>query len=108
MDFDEPVYRAFKNLNKKFLSYDKRVHISPPGFKTNYTIEEFYNNIDMNSNTDKKLIEQKSIEITMKALTLHKEGNLLLFSTGQVEIISLTNDNNILLPDILALPYYSK
>ena len=38
----------------------------------------------MNSGTDKKLIEQKSIEITMKALTLYKEGNLLLFSTGQV------------------------
>lgn len=110
MDFDEPVYRAFfKNLNRDFLSYDKRVHISPPGFKTNYTIEEFYNNIDMDGNTDKKLIEQKSMEITMKALTLHKEGNLLLFSTGKAEIVSLTKLlNNILPPDTIALPYHSR
>ena len=61
----------------------------------------------MNSNTDKKLIEQKSIEITTKALTYMLKGNLLLFSMGQAEIVSLTKLLNTT-PDIIALPIIVK
>ena len=118
MDDDEPIYRYFfKNkplewvtilnnniidLNSLYL--DKRFHISPPGETTRYKIREFYSDTE-----DLKNQEINSIEKVKYICNISNKGQILLFSTGQTEIVSLIKKLNKILPsDIIALPYFSK
>ena len=129
MDDDEPIYRSyFKDINEnlmfpiknliknifddedKFLvpqTYlmDRRYDISPPGMSTQYKIEENYLDIDDNWKESQKESHKKVIEICNQTL----DGEILLFSIGQKEILESVEKLNKVLPsDVIALPYFGK
>lgn len=120
MDDDEPVYRYFfknkplifnnmsinNSLNIDLSSFylDKRFHISPAGETTRYKIREFYSQKE-----DKDNIKERSIRKVKDICDNSNYGQILLFSSGQAEIISLIEELNRVLPTgIIAIPYFSK
>ena len=112
---------------------DRRYHISPPGETTQYIVTEYYDdNIEdikipekniQEKNIHEKNIHEKNIhekEISEKIQkTSYKKvleicqkyptGEILLFSTGEREIIEAVKElNQFLPPGDVALPYFSK
>jgi len=141
MDDDEPIYRRyFYNINDKLLFpikhpilhpffkstnflplpkyMDRRYHISPPGATTQYRVDEYYLEHDLNVyNADNSINEAKSaakaqlrgyekvIEICNKSST----GEILFFANGKKEILDAVKYLNSRLPiGNIALPYFAE
>ena len=120
MDEDEPTYRRYYRMindnrmyplseyikEKKLdrINVDRRIHISPPGVGTQYTIEEKYPPYNFPSKTN--LAEN----IVLKILDDTTDGDILLFQPGAKEIIESVrylNNNIPINKSVIALPYYS-
>jgi HrpA-like RNA helicase len=112
MDDDEPTYRRFYrdiNDNQKSpidikirekqldrINIDRRFHISPPGYGTNFPIEEIYK-----PGGDVYDIVKEVIRDGMK-------GFMLIFQPGEADIIKMVEELNRIIPDdVLAIPFYS-
>jgi len=118
MDDDELRYRSYyKEVydNYQFPNFtlqsnclnivDRRIHISPYGKTTRFSIKEYFEEIEP---VDYKAAENigilKVLEITRKFNT----GEVLFFSVGEKEIKHITKIlNEQLPPDTIALPFYS-
>lgn len=117
MEDDEPVYRRYYrdvNDNRMYplnnelkmkqldrINIDRRLHISPPGQTTRYTIDEYY--------IEDHLISDP-VQIAMDIIRKDpRGGDILLFRPGVSEILKdLERLNSILPSDTIALPYYSQ
>jgi hypothetical protein len=116
MDDDEPIYRSYytpdnhRNFKKLSLYYlDKRFHISPPGGTTQYKITEYYPYTTENENHMIAEIESREriLETVNKIIKSSATGQLLVFTTGQAEIIDLVNKINGNTPsNVICLPFY--
>lgn len=113
MDDDEPTYRRYFrdiNDNRQFplnidirdknidrINVDRRLHISPPGLTTRFTITEIYE--------ENKTPE----EIVMHIAQTSIDGDIILFQPGTKEIRnSIAKLNSILPSNFIALPFYSE
>lgn len=114
---DEPIYRRYyrdvndnrmyplsmdiysKNIDR--INVDRRLHISPPGQTTKHRIDEYYIG-------DYKVIDP--IDIAMDIIKKDPNGgDILLFRSGQSDIIKdIAKLNKILPNNTIALPYYSQ
>jgi hypothetical protein len=126
MDEDEPRYRKYyqmiddnwkwplnlnylpaqpyisKNYNSNLI--DRRIHLSPPFFSTNFKIE------------DKQIIPQSTDKLddfidklTKAIIEKSNFGDILIFQNGQNEIIKLVDKLNSSTPaNVLAVPFYSE
>jgi len=130
MDDDEPIYRTYYSLlndnhtypyrsnslyfPNNFIDanyYDRRYHISPPGKTTQHNIEEIYRPIQLfeNMKQNAKLTQEASYNTVIEIATKNPNGEILLFSTGQREIIQAVEELNKKLPQkTIALPFYTK
>jgi len=112
MDEDEPVYRRYyrdindnikspldtnlRDLNFDRINIDRRFHISPPGYGTNFPIKEIYR-----PGGDVYDIVREIIKEGMK-------GFVLIFQPGEADIVKMVDELNKFIPDdVLALPFYS-
>ena len=132
MDDDEPIYRSyFKNINEQimypikrtvldpFLNkqvlplsiyMDRRYHISPPGETTQYVISENYLDLPENGNPTENSIkaQERAYDVVIDICKRSSKGEVLLFSTGQREIIEAVEYLNKNMPaGNIALPYFS-
>jgi len=112
MDDDEPVYRRYyrdindnqlfpsntiiKNQNLDRINVDRRLHISPPGESTRFSIVDNY------------VPDENGDSLVLKLMTgADSEGDLLYFQPGQADINrSITFLNDKLPSDMIALPFY--
>ena len=109
---DEPIYRRFyRDINdnqmypfdytlQKYeldrINVDRRVHISPPGQTTRFTITEHYR-----PNDDPH-------DVIMEIIKTTNTGDILLFQSGEADILKSVQSLNKILPlDVIALPYFS-
>lgn len=136
MDDDEPIYRSYFNqindniiypikqpiINPFVLSdsnvnvflpqtlyMDRRFHISPPGETTQYKIEENYLNLEETGSNENnsKTAQLKSYNKVIEICNQSVSGEILLFSTGQKEILEAVEYLNKKLPKgNIALPYF--
>jgi len=134
MDDDEPIYRSYYKLINDNIVHpikqpifhpilkipflidsiylDRRMNISPPGESTQHTVTEIYNEaIENEYGLDEKrnsmLAQIESYKIVNMICNKSISGDILLFSTGEREIIDAVNNLNNILPDgTIALPYY--
>ena len=112
MDEDEPKYRRFYrdiNDNRKFplnkwiernkldrICVDRRLHISPPGMGTKFTITDIYSPNEQKITTINKILQTST------------EGDILVFESGTSDINKLIKEINPIIPaDVIAIPYYS-
>ena len=135
MDEDEPIYRSYYKLINDNIVFpiklpilhpilkipflidaiylDRRMNISPPGETTQYKVIEIYNEqIDITYGLDEKKnslsAQIESYRIVNMICNKSISGDILLFSTGEREIIEAVNILNNTLPEgVIALPYYS-
>ena len=136
MDDDEPIYRSyFKLINdnflyplkrpllshsfsidfKNFIIYsilmDRRFHISPPGGTTLHKITDIYlDNIQYTGDDrkDSQIAQKESYKIVEQICKKSQNGQILLFSTGQREILDAVEYlNQVLPPGDIALPYFT-
>lgn len=135
MDDDEPIYRYYYKLINSNIVYpiknsiwhpvlsipwfidsiylDRRMNISPPGATTQYNVDEIYNELmeEKYGDDEKKnsqLAQIESFKIVNMVCNKSISGDVLLFSTGEREIIEAVNYLNSTLPyGTIALPYYS-
>lgn len=113
IDNDEPIYRRYYRMindNMKFpfdinlkinnidrINVDRRYHISPPGATTRYPIKEIYHDETTNI-----------IQLTQQIIRGAK-GNILLFQSGQKDILNTIEELNKVIPsNWIALPFYSE
>ncbi len=134
MDDDEPIYRYYYKLINSNIVYpikqpimhpvlhtewlidaiylDRRMNISPPGATTQYKVEEIYSELmeEKYGDDEKKnsqLAQIESFKIVNMICNKSISGDVLLFSTGEREIIEAVNLLNSTLPEgTIALPYY--
>lgn len=137
MDDDEPIYRYYYKLINDNIVFpikqpllhhpilpdiewhidaiylDRRMNISPPGATTQYKVDEIYNeSIEKDYGIDERknsiLAQTESFKIVnMICNKSLSGGDILLFSTGEREIIEAVNYLNSTLPEgTIALPYY--
>lgn len=112
MDDDEPTYRRYyrdindnqrspidtrlRDLKLDRINIDRRFHISPPGYGTNFPIEEIYR-----PQTDIYDVVKEVIRDGMK-------GFMLIFQPGEADIIKMVEELNKITPDdVIAIPFYS-
>ena len=125
MSDDEYVYRRYyKEIDDNFsypynflnaerdltrLFVDRRIHISPPGETTQHKVVDRYLQLEPQTYYDaEKLAYNKAIEI---ATNPNSKGDILFFSLGTKEIISLVKHINEALPsnsEFICLPFYSE
>ena len=109
----EKLYIHFydtKNLNDKFQIYsiflDRGLHISPPGKSTlsnNDNYLKYVNDTDDNYENNEKNGIKKTLEICNST----SNGQILLFSIGNLEIKNIVKElNEKIPPNIVAIPYY--
>lgn len=113
IDNDEPIYRRYYRIINDNLKYpfdinlklnnidrinvDRRYHISPPGATTRFPIKEIYHDETTNI-----------IELTQQIIRGAK-GNILLFQSGQRDILNTIEELNKVIPsNWIALPFYSE
>jgi hypothetical protein len=140
MDDDEPIYRRyFYNINDKLLFpikhhiihpflnipflplpkyMDRRYHISPPGATTQYRVDEYYLEHDLNVyNPDNSINEAKTAEKAQKQgynkvidiCNKSSTGEILFFANGKKEILDAVKYLNATLPlGNIALPYFAE
>lgn len=118
MDDDEPIYRRYYRMindNRMFplskdivdkydrINVDRRMHISPPGQVTQYTITEKYGPYEFASKSN------VAEDVVMKILKDGGTGDILLFQPGikeiskSVQYINMKSSGNV-----IAIPYYSE
>ena len=107
MDDDEPVYRAFyldvPLPHRNSIWIDPRLHISPPGTTTKHKIMEHYS-IDENPREN----STRTISKVKEILKNYPVGQILVFSTGQGDILKLVEKiNKETSSDVITLPYFS-
>ena len=112
MDDDEPIYRRFYrsiNDNRKYpcdktierlgidrIAVDRRLHISPPGKTTRFTINEYYRPTE------------EPEDIVKEILSNTTKGDILFFQPGKGKIFnSIKKINEFTPPNTIAVPYYS-
>ena len=112
MDDDEPIYRRFYrsiNDNRKYpcdktierlgidrIAVDRRLHISPPGKTTRFTINEYYRPNEAPEDIIKEILRNAT------------KGDILLFQPGKGKIFSsIKKINEFTPPNTIAVPYYS-
>ena len=113
MDEDEPKYRRYYrdiNDNRKYpfdtwiskhaidrINIDRRYHISPPNYGTNYKVDEIY------------VPNGNEFETIMNILKSSPDGDILVFQSGTNEINELVSQLNKNTPnEVIALPYHSR
>lgn len=113
MDADEPIYRRYyRNVNDNLtyplnmllkekridrINIDRRLHVSPPGQTTRFTIRDFY------------LPDADPVEVVMNIIRNKGSGDILLFQPGQKEINQAIEKLNVILPpNCIAIPYYGQ
>lgn len=118
MEYDEIIYRNYfskiddnykfplsvynKNKMKEKILFnryfvDKRIHMSAPFQTTNYHIEH-----------NEKYFESDYKMILDKYIIYHPDkGNVLLFQTGEKEIMDVVEEINSKYNNVLALPFFS-
>lgn len=98
---------AERDLSRLFV--DRRIHISPPGETTQHKVIDNYLLIEPENYYDaEKLAYDKAMEI---ATDPNSKGDILFFSLGTKEIISLVKKINEELPsnsEFICLPFYSE
>lgn len=125
MDDDDPIYRRYyRNINDNrsyplsaFIeigqhdraNMDRRIHISPPGATTQYTVTDHYlSKSESDLITDKNFVDygiKKTIELANSTTT----GDILLFMSGQADIVKAVKEiNSNTASNIIALGYYSE
>ena len=107
MDDDEPVYRAFyldvELPHNNSIWIDPRLHISPPGTTTKHKIVEHYS---IDENPKENII--RTIRKVKEILKNYPVGQILVFSTGQGDILKLVEKiNKETSSDVITLPYFS-
>jgi len=102
MDDDEPIYRRYYRLindnrayplssfisNKQFdrANMDRRIHISPPGETSRYTVtDHFASKIESDSVNESNYVE-KGIELALRVINSTSAGDVLLFMAGEADI----------------------
>jgi hypothetical protein len=112
MDDDEPTYRRYyrdindnqrspldtrlRDFKLDRINIDRRFHISPPGYGTNFPIQEVYR-----PQADVYDIVREIVKDGIK-------GSILIFQPGEADIVKMVEELNKFLPDdVLALPFYS-
>ena len=112
MDDDEPVYRRYyrdindnkrspidtriRDLGLDRINIDRRFHISPPGYGTNFPIEEIYRPQGDVYDTVREIIKDGM------------KGSILIFQPGEADIVELVSKLNEETPaNVLAIPFYS-
>ena len=136
MDDDEPIYRNyFKKINDNFvypikrkiihpfylndasdlinkfkifsIFLDRRLHISPPGKSTLFPINDVYLKYDNDSDDNYENNEKNGIKKTLEICNSTSNGQILLFSIGNLEIKNIVKElNEKIPPNIVAIPYY--
>ena len=123
MEADEPIFRKFYRymddnmmfpLNTYNLNYgvdrnliDRRYHISPPGMTTQHTVNEFYENSNLEDTYEAN--ELLAIEKVKNILMSTTYGEILLFSVTVSKISQLVERlNNEMPPNCIAIPYHGK
>jgi hypothetical protein len=135
MDDDEPIYRSyFKIINdnliyplKQPVAYmpfmggttnflpqtifmERRFHMSKPGETTQHVITEIYRDLEekLDDQENSKIAQKESYKVINEICNSSTSGEILLFSTGQGEIIEAVKYLNETLPSgVIALPYFS-
>tara|TARA_B110000908_G_C10266319_1_gene464341 strand:+ start:2138 stop:7012 length:4875 start_codon:yes stop_codon:yes gene_type:complete len=107
LDDDEPIYRSFYlTVPPPFENgywIDPRMHISPPGKTTKFKIIEHY---EIDENKEENIT--RSVKKVRHILKNSINGQILVFSTGQGDIIKLVElINKQTSSDVIALPYFS-
>jgi hypothetical protein len=115
----EPLHPITNENNKHYIFplysiyLDRRFHISPPGQTTLFKITDIYNNdIKYKKNDDKYnsiLSQKKSYQLIIDICKRTTNGQILLFSTGQKEILEAVKYLNNNTPEnTIAIPYFGK
>ncbi len=102
MEDDEPIYRRyFRNINDNrayplsaFIenqtldraNMDRRIHISPPGATTQYTIQDIYLSKQESDLINEKNFLKYGIAKTIEVVNSTVSGDILLFLTGKADI----------------------
>jgi HrpA-like RNA helicase len=89
-------YDFSKSMTFDRYNVDQRLHVSPPGFTTNYEIKDYY---------------QPTVDPINLVFSLMQKGygDLLFFEPGVYEISETVRKLNRILPaQVIALPYHSK
>lgn len=125
MDDDEPIYRRYYrdiNDNRSFplnmmigynsldrANVDRRVHISPPGKTTRYTITSHYLTKE---ETDKIGVEgylRDGIDFTIKLANSTREYDILLFVAKVADVMQAVKEiNDATGPDMFAIGFYGE
>lgn len=125
MEDDEPIYRRYyrtvndnrayplsafiEDQNLDRANMDRRIHISPPGATTQYTIKDHYlSEKESNLINDKNFVDF-GIKKTIEIVNSTTQGDILLFMTGQADIRKAVAELNANIPtNVIALGYYSE
>lgn len=123
MEDDEPIYRRYYrtiNDNRAYplsafieknvfdrANVDRRIHISPPGRTTRFKITDHYLSEKESAEITEKNFVDAGIEKTVKIINTTSGGNLLLFMSGQADIVkSMTEINSKTPANVIAFGYY--
>ena len=135
MDDDEPIYRSYFQMINDNIIYpikqpiryhpfienndyflpnaifmERRFHMSKPGETTQHVITEIYKDLEEKSTEleNSKIAQLESYKVINDICNSSTSGEILLFSTGQGEIIEAVEYLNKTLPTgVVALPYFS-
>jgi hypothetical protein len=125
MEDDEPIYRRYYrdiNDNRAYplsmfifasrldrVNVDRRFHISPPGSTTQFLIEDIYLSEAESKQINENNFVEYGIQKTIKVANESSEGDILLFMSGQSDIIKSVKQINSATPsNVIALPYYAE
>lgn len=125
MEDDEPIYRRYYRTINDNLSYplssfikwnnldrvnmDRRVHISPPGSTTQYEVKDIYLSKEESDMINNKNFVNYGIQKTIKVANSTNQGDMLLFMSGQADILKSVKEINANTPsNIIALAFYSE
>ena len=123
MEDDEPIYRRYYRTindnranplsmhiqlnNMDRANVDRRIHISQPGATTKYKIIDHYLSESESNEITTENFVKKGIELTQKVISTTTRGDLLLFMTGQSDIIVSVSILNETTPsNVIAFGFY--
>lgn len=125
MDDDEPIYRRYYRMindNRMHplnsfiqknridrINMDRRIHISPPGKTTQYEIKKIYLSKEESSLVNDRNFVDMGIDLTVNVVNTTDSGDVLLFMSGQKDIVKSVQEINKRTPaNTICLPYYSE
>ncbi len=124
MEDDEPIYRRYYReindnlmyplnfVNQKYkldrINVDRRIHISPPGQSTIYSIVDHYLTPSEYKSVTKDNYVTYTINKVLQIVKTTRNGDILVFLTGQKDINKTVEQiNTATPPDVICFPYYS-